>query len=50
MKKRSISQDLFSLFAVGGQLEFLTDLVKKDPYLDLELRGDCVIIYYIMYF
>lgn len=46
MKKRSISQYLFSLFAKGGQLEILTDLVKKDPYLDLELRGDCVIIYY----
>ncbi len=46
MKKRSISQYLFSLFAIGGQLEFLTDLVKKDPYLDLELRGDCVMIYY----
>ena len=46
MKKRSISQYLFSLFANGGQLEFLTDLVKKDPYLDMEFRGDCIMIYY----
>ena len=46
MKKRSISQNLFSLFAKGGKLEFLTDLVKQDPYLDMELRGDSIMIYY----
>jgi hypothetical protein len=46
MKKRSLSQHLFSLFVTGGKLQHLTDLVKNDPYLDMEFRGDCVMIYY----
>lgn len=46
MKKRSISKQLFSLLATGGKLEHLTNLVRKDPYLDMEFRGDCVMVYY----
>lgn len=29
-----------------GNLKSITDYVRVDPYLDLELRGDSVMIYY----
>ncbi len=46
MKKRSISENLLTLLKTGGELAFVTELVKNDPYLNMELRGDCVMIYY----
>jgi hypothetical protein len=50
---RAISNELLNLFksdvkepSKNGKLAVITDIVRQDPYLDFEMRGDCVIIYY----
>lgn len=45
MKKRSISNSFLEQLKTGS-LKSITDYVRVDPYLDLELRGDSVMIYY----
>lgn len=45
MKKRSISSSFLEQLKTGN-LKSITDYVRVDPYLDLELRGDSVMIYY----
>lgn len=45
MKKRSISSSFLEQLKTGS-LKSITDYVRVDPYLDLELRGDSVMIYY----
>lgn len=45
MKKRSISNSFLEQLKTGN-LKSITDYVRVDPYLDLELRGDRVMIYY----
>lgn len=45
MKKRSISSSFLGQLKTGN-LKSITDYVRVDPYLDLELRGDSVMIYY----
>ncbi len=45
MKKRSISSSFLDQLKTGN-LKSITDYVRVDPYLDLELRGNSVIIYY----
>lgn len=45
MKKRSISSGFLEQLKTGS-LKSITDYVRVDPYLDLELRGNSVIIYY----
>lgn len=45
MKKRSISSSFLEQLKTGS-LKSITDYVRVDPYLDLELRGNSVIIYY----
>lgn len=45
MKKRSISSSFLDQLKTGN-LKSITDYVRVDPYLDLELRGDSVMIYY----
>lgn len=46
MRKRSISTTFFELFKEGGRFHQIIELVKIDPYLDFELRGNSVMIYY----
>ena len=43
--KRSISNQFLENLK-NGALHVITDYVRVDPYLDLELRGNCVMIYY----
>ena len=43
--KRSIS-NLFLENLKNGALHVIVDHVRVDPYLDLELRGNCVMVYY----
>lgn len=43
--KRSISNQFLENLK-NGDLHVITDYVRVDPYLDLELRGNCVMIYY----
>lgn len=43
--KRSISNQFLENLK-NGALHVVTDYVKVDPYLDLELRGNCVMVYY----
>lgn len=45
MKKRSISDSFLEQLKTGS-LKSITDYVRVDPYLDLELRGNSVMIYY----
>lgn len=45
MKKRSISNSFLEQLKTGS-LKSITDYVRVDPYLDLELRGNSVMIYY----
>lgn len=52
-KGRAIGDDLLNLFKLdvkapskNGQLSAITEYVRQDPYLDFEMRGDCVILYY----
>lgn len=45
MRKRSISSSFLEQLKTGS-LKSITDYVRVDPYLDLELRGDRVMIYY----
>lgn len=45
MKKRSISNSFLEQLKTGS-LKSIADYVRVDPYLDLELRGDRVMIYY----
>lgn len=45
MKKRSISSSFLEQLKTGS-LKSITNYVRVDPYLDLELRGDSVMIYY----
>lgn len=45
MKKRSISSSFLEQLKTGN-LKSITDYVRVDPYLDLELRGDSVMVYY----
>jgi len=47
MKKRSISKELFQMLMAKGIYQEITNIVKIDPYLDMEMRGeDGVMIYY----
>lgn len=47
MKNRSISNKLYNLLDIGGKYHAVTETVKIDPYLDMEMRGeDGVMIYY----
>ncbi len=47
MKRRSISTTLFDKLSEEGIYHEITELVKIDPYLDMEMRGeDGVMIYY----
>lgn len=47
MKRRSISPNLFEKLNDDGSYHEITKLVKVDPYLDMEMRGDDgVMIYY----
>ena len=47
MKRRSISTNLFEKLNDDGSYHEITKLVKVDPYLDMEMRGDDgVMIYY----
>ncbi len=50
---RAISDDLLNLFkkdaknpSKNGKLSIITELVRQDPYLDFEMRGDYVVLYY----
>lgn len=43
--KRSITSKFLKLLS-DGNLHKITDFVRIDPYLDLELRGNCVMVYY----
>ena len=45
MNKRSIS-DSFLERLKSGDLKAVTEYVRIDPYLDLELRGNCIMVYY----
>lgn len=45
MKKRSISNSFLEQLKTGN-LKSITDYVRVDPYLDLELRGNSVMVYY----
>ena len=47
MKRRSISKNLFNMLDGGGVYHEIVTIVKSDPYLDLEMRGeDGIMIYY----
>lgn len=47
MKKRSISDELFQKLMKTGVYHEITDIVRADPYLDMEMRADDgVMIYY----
>jgi len=46
MGKRSISDSFLKTFKKKGVFHPIVELVKVDPYLDLELRGNSVMIYY----
>lgn len=47
MKRRSISKNLFNMLDGGGVYHEIVTIVKNDPYLDLEMRGeDGIMIYY----
>lgn len=50
---RRISDDFLKQFIIDdkepsncGKFSVITSIVRQDPYLDFEMRGDCVIIYY----
>lgn len=43
--KRSISSNFLEQLK-NGSLKVVTDYVRVDPYLDLELRGNCIMVYY----
>lgn len=43
--KRSISDNFLEQLK-NGSLRAIIDYVRVDPYLDLELRGSCIIVYY----
>ena len=43
--KRSISNQFLENLK-NGALHVIVDYVRVDPYLDLELRGNCVMVYY----
>lgn len=45
MKKRSISNQFLENLK-NGALHVIVDYVRVDPSLDLELRGNCVMVYY----
>lgn len=45
MKKRSISNSFLEQLKTDN-LKSITDYVRVDPYLDLELRGNSVMVYY----
>ena len=47
MKKRSISDELLHSLMKTGVYHEITDIVRADPYLDMEMRGDDgVMVYY----
>ena len=43
---RQLKDQFLKEFFKGGQFYEIINMVKTDPFLDVELRGDCVIIYY----
>lgn len=45
INRRSISEKFLEDLKVG-ELHPITDLVRVDPYLDMEMRGNCVMVYY----
>ena len=47
IKKRQISDSLLNMLGEGGKYHEITKLVRIDPYLDMEMRGeDGVFVYY----
>ena len=47
IKKRQISESLLKMLGEGGKYHEITKLVRIDPYLDMEMRGeDGVFVYY----
>lgn len=47
LNKRQISDTLLKMLDKGGVYNEITELVKTDPYLDMEMRGNTgVIVYY----
>lgn len=47
LSKRQISNTLLSMLEKGGIYYEITEIVKTDPYLDMEMRGNTgVIVYY----
>ena len=47
IKKRQISESLLKMLDEGGIYHEITEIVKVDPYLDMEMRGSTgVIVYY----
>ena len=46
MTKRSLNEDFLAKFDKGGEFAKVTEMVKYDPSLDFEMRGNSVILYY----
>ena len=44
--KRQLSQSFLDMFKPTGKYHVITECVKEDPYLDFEMRGNSVMIYY----
>ena len=44
--KRQLSQSFLEMFMPTGKYHVITECVKEDPYLDFEMRGNSVMIYY----
>ena len=42
---RRISEDFLEVLKTG-KFAHITDFVRVDPYLDMEMRGNCVMVYY----
>ena len=46
MAKRSLNEDFLAKFDKGGEFAKVTEMVKYDPSLDFEMRGNSVMLYY----
>lgn len=46
MAKRSLNENFLAKFEKGGKFEKVTEMVKYDPSLDFEMRGNSVMLYY----
>ena len=45
MKNRAISENFMNTL-LSGEFKYITETVKVDPSLDMEMRGDSVMVYY----